>query len=95
MPVACAATSSSRIAAQARPSREFSSRLNRITMIAISTSSRYQYPRALSPQVRLIGPMWIPGGGMSNAPRGPLVKPLALLAMTRMISPKPSVTIAR
>ena len=39
--------------------------------------------------------MWIEGGGMLKAPRGPSVTEFALFAITRTISPKPSVTIAR
>ena len=59
IPVACAATSSSRTAAQERPSREFSSRRNNSTMTTRKTSSRYQYCSWSSPHLMCSGPMWI------------------------------------
>ncbi len=95
-PVACAAISSSRMAAQARPVRDCSSARNSTTTTMMMISSRYQYCSWFSPNSKRTNPRLMTGcGTCGDGPRVELVTPSALIATMRTISPKPSVTIAR
>ena len=103
-PVASAATSSSRIAAQARPMRECSSPRN-------ASTSDDQIDEQQVPVLQLVlAPRDVASGrggsygcgtlvewsaGSTAVPRLPFVMPSALFAANWMISPNPSVTIAR
>ena len=92
MPVAAAATSSSRSATQARPTRERCRLRNR--MITRMTTSSSDQKNHCGFDEKLIGPML--GWSMAEIPLGPPVKlPTSLVARSGMISPNPSVTMAR
>jgi hypothetical protein len=108
MPIAPAAVSSSRIAIQARPRRESRSRMQQ-TIVSIRTPSAVQ-KKSLSASNdceyaagrprELLRPLPKPGESIGLIPKVPCVRsnPFRLSALRTncgMISPKPSVTIAR
>ena len=96
-PMISAASSSSRIATQARPTR-LRSRFrtpNTIRMITVSAEPVVRLARR-SPRRAACRPAYVPGGcGIGGMPRWPCRMPSLLAATIRIISAKPSVTIAR
>ena len=95
-PMTAAASSSSRIASQARPTRLCSRRRAR-KMRRMRMASASQYQRSASIVLKNARPSVSgPGGtGTPVMPAAPLVTSSRLRAVMRMISPKPSVTMAR
>ena len=91
-PISSAASSSSRTAAHARPTRLFSSRVNTKMTMRMTVNPRYQYGFAFSTE-NSKGPK-LGGRAILLMPRGP-PNQSELFAVMRMISPNPSVTIAR
>ena len=91
-----AASSSSRMASHARPTR-LCSRRKASQMMMMRMTSASQYHRSASTVLKNARPSVSGPGGVGTLvmPVAPLVTLSRLRAVMRMISPKPSVTMAR